>query len=54
METTLYVKIKVVVETAEEMEMGQLIDEFERECDYNIIGCDGIKVIGTEYLETSL
>ena len=54
MQQTLYVTIKVVVETAKEMEISQLIDEFEQECDYNIIGCEGIKVINTEYLETSL
>ena len=54
MQQTLYVTIKVVVETTEEMEIVQLIDEYETECDYNIIGCEGIKVINTEYLETSL
>ena len=53
MEQTLYVTIKVVVETTEEMEIDQLIDRFEQECDYNIIGCDNIKVVNTEYLETS-
>lgn len=53
MQTTLYVTIKVVVETAEEMEIDKLIDKFEQECDYNIIGTDDIVVKETQYLETS-
>lgn len=54
METTLYLTIKVVVETAEEMEVQDLIEKFESDCDYNIIGTDDIKVVSTEYLETSV
>lgn len=53
MEITLYLTIKVVVETAEEMEIQDLIEKFESDCDYNIIGCDDIKVVRTEYLETN-
>lgn len=54
MQQTLYVTIKVVVETTEEINIENLIDKFEQECDYNIIGTDNIVVKETEYLETSL
>lgn len=54
METTLYITIKAVVKATEEMNVQTLIDKFEQECDYNIIGCDDIKVVSTEYLETNI
>lgn len=53
MQQTLYVTIKVVVETTEEMDIEQLIDNFQNDCDYNIIGSEDIVVKETQYLETS-
>lgn len=50
----LYMKIYVKVRTKKEMTTEELIDEFESDCNYNIIGTDNIVVTNTEYLETEI
>jgi hypothetical protein len=54
MEQGLYIKLYVKVRTEKEMSTEELIDAFEQNCDYNIIGTDDIVVTATEYLETTL
>lgn len=50
----MFVKLYVKVRAKKEMTTEELVDKFEQECDYNIIGTDDIVVIGTEYLETEI
>ena len=53
-EHELYIRIKVKLKTNQNMTFEELIDRFEQECDYNIIGTDEIKVVETAYLETNI
>ncbi len=50
----MFIKLYVKVRAKKEMTTEELVDKFESECDYNIIGCDDIVVISTEYIETEI
>ena len=53
-EQGLYIKLYVKVRTKTQMTTEELIDKFEQECDYNIIGTDDIVVTDMQYLETTI